>query len=342
MRLLFVKLKHIGDSLLLTPTLSAVRQAYPEAVIWVVVRKGCEGILAGCPAIDRVVVAAAAEARHRSKLNWWSDWRLIRQLRAQHFDRAFELGDGDRGRWIVWLSGANVRCTNAVFTPLSWWWRSKFNVQSKFDWRHRHRVEKDFFSVHDGLPLGPEIPALMFERHFAGAWSDSTPLSRYAVLHPGTRWRRKRWPLEKWVELGRALLANLNQLIVSVGPDPEEIALADSLTAALGPRTMSTRGKSSWAQLAALLYGAELFVGVDTAAMHLAAACQCPTVALFRSAEVEQWRPWKAPHRVVVPPPSGQPVTDEMIWEETAENILVSDVLRACREMLAARTARVD
>ena len=62
MRLLFVKLKHIGDSLLLTPTLAAVRAMYPQAEIWVVVREGSQGILSGCPAIDRLLTVAAPES----------------------------------------------------------------------------------------------------------------------------------------------------------------------------------------------------------------------------------------------------------------------------------------
>ena len=60
MRLLFIKLKHIGDSLLLTPTLTAARAAYPAAEIWVVVRRGCEGILVGCPAVDGVLTGLMA------------------------------------------------------------------------------------------------------------------------------------------------------------------------------------------------------------------------------------------------------------------------------------------
>ena len=59
--LLFVELKHIGDALLLTPTLVAARTQYPNAEIWVVVRQGTEGILAGCPAIDHLITVAPNE-----------------------------------------------------------------------------------------------------------------------------------------------------------------------------------------------------------------------------------------------------------------------------------------
>ena len=49
MRILLIKPKQIGDSLILTPTITAIKRAHPEAEIWVVVRRGCEGILAGLP-----------------------------------------------------------------------------------------------------------------------------------------------------------------------------------------------------------------------------------------------------------------------------------------------------
>ena len=70
MRILLTKLKLIGDALLLTPTVHALRERYPEAEIVVVVRKGTEGILAGCTAIDRLLTAAAPEGKRRGRLNW--------------------------------------------------------------------------------------------------------------------------------------------------------------------------------------------------------------------------------------------------------------------------------
>src|SRR5262245_18898683 len=118
MRLLFIKLKHIGDSLLLTPTLVEVRRKYPQAHICVLVRKGCDGILAGCSAIDEIFVSAAPEATNRGLTQPWTDLRLIRALRRQKFDYAFELSDGDRGRILAVLSGARRRCANRVGTKM--------------------------------------------------------------------------------------------------------------------------------------------------------------------------------------------------------------------------------
>jgi len=331
-RFLFVKLKHIGDVLVLTPTLSATRVRYPDATIWVVVRAGTEGILAGCPAIDRILTAAAPEGAQRSRLNWWLDFGLIRELRHQRFDFAFELTDGDRGRWIAWLSGARRRCANTAVRPLKFGWQWCFNGASTYDWRNRHRVEKDFYTVSDFLDLDTPIPALAFAREPAQRPSLGQVPAHYIVLHPGTRWRRKRWSREKWIELGRHLLTRVAQLVVSVGPDAEEQALANELQAALGTRVLNSRGRLSWAEMAGLLYEARLFVGVDTAAMHLAAACQCPTVAIFGPSSPAEWRPWQVAHRLVRP---SDAVLAQQPETEQTQAVEVADVIRGCEELLA-------
>lgn len=338
MRLLFIKLKHIGDSLLLTPTLTAARRAYPQAEIWVVVRRGCEGILAGCPAADRVLTAAAPEADRRAFGDTWQEMKLVRELRRQHFDHAFELTDGDRGRWLAWLSGAKVRATNVALRPLNLWWRGRFNAVSTFDWARRHRVEKDFRTVSDVLPLGETIPPLVFEAGRAKPWAAPFALTEFAVIHPGTRWQRKRWPKENWLALAKFLQTKVPRLVISAGPDAEERALAGDLRAALGDGVVSTDGRADWAELAGLLHRAKLFVGVDTAAMHLAAACQCPTVAIFGPSVIAQWRPWGVAHRIVTPrqilAEAVIPARDEPDAMTTAE-VPLARVIAAVEELLA-------
>jgi heptosyltransferase-3 len=336
MRLLFVKLKHIGDSFLLTPTLTAVRASYPAAEIWVMVRKGCEGIMTGCPAIDKLLTGAAPEAAKRSRSNWWREWQMVFELRRRRFDYAFELSDGGRGRWISCLSRAKIRCTNGTGRPLNWWWRRQFNFVSQFDGRDCHRAEKDFFTVNDCLPIGRQVPPLMFDHARAEIWEPTPAAGDYAVMHPGTRWVRKQWPEAKWWEVGQQLLARVGHLVISVGPDPAEIKLAATLAASLGPRAISTEGQLSWAQLAGVLYGANLFVGVDTAAMHLAAACQCPTVAIFGPSRVSAWRPFRVPHRVLTPP-GAEAVTDDSDRARLeTSRVGAAEVVAACLELLAA------
>jgi len=331
MKLLFIKLKHIGDALLLTPTLTAARAACPQAQIWVVVRKGCEGILQGCPAIDRVLTSAAPETSGRNSFEWLNDLKLLREIRRQHFDHAFELTQGDRGRLLAAWSGARFRCASDGVYRVPVFWRPWFNRLSTHDWRNEHQVEANFHLVNEFLPLGvSEPPPLVFERARAKPCDLGVKLADYIVIHSGTRWQRKRWPLGKWIEAGRELLKLAPQLVISVGPDADEVQLGDALVGALGPQAVSTRGQLSWAQLAGLLYGAKLFVGLDTAAMHLAAACQRPTVALFGSSVARHWRPWRVPHQLIGAADWGQKAADDAMTR-----IAVEPVLAACRAMLS-------
>ncbi|MFN0067748.1 MAG: glycosyltransferase family 9 protein, partial [Limisphaerales bacterium] len=272
MRLLFLKTKNIGDALLMTPALTAVREQYPRAEIWVVVRASCEGILAGCPAIDRLLTTAEPETDRRGPGAFRRDLALVRELRRARFDMAFELGDCDRGRWLAWLSGARVRCGARRYVRLGPVARRLLNRWSDVDWVWCHRAEKDFHVVGAGLPLRAEAPPLAFVRERAQHWPGAPLDDSFAVLHPVARWPVKRWPAERWATVGRHLLGRVGRLVVSSGPDAEERALNAELVRSLGPRAVSTDGTASWAELAGLLWRARLFVGVDTAAMHLAAA----------------------------------------------------------------------
>jgi heptosyltransferase-3 len=197
-------------------------------------------------------------------------------------------------------------------------------------------VEADFRKVSDCLPLAAaEPPPLVFSRKRTRRWHRADTLhARYAVMHPCTRWQRKRWPEDRWVAVGKSLLEQVGNLVVSCGPEPDEIAQAESLAGKIGaPAALSTRGETSWAELADLLYGARLFVGVDTAAMHLAAACNCPTVAIFGPSVPSHWAPWKTQSIVLAPPP--EKYRNDMTVIQT---IPAAEVMAACKTMLATES----
>ncbi|MEY3479394.1 MAG: hypothetical protein RIQ71_169 [Verrucomicrobiota bacterium] len=336
MRLLFVKLRHIGDALLLTPTLAAVKQALPRCEIWVVVRKGSEGILAGCPHIDQLRTAmipehGAARDAHRGK-----DRKLLGELRQAGFEHAFELSGGDRGRWMTLLSGARGRTANTTSSQFPAWWKAAFNRPSLSRRRGFHEIQRDYLTVGDVLPLPHEIPPFRFASKSMHPWAAAEGIGEFAVIHAGTRWPRKAWAEEKWIEAGRALLSRIPRLVLSSGPDPEEKALNLRLCSALGPRALSTDGQTDWSQLAWLLSRAKMFVGVDTAAMHLAAACNCPTVALFGGSKIHEWYPWRVRSIVVCPQDwIGEEKTKAMLDTALMKEIPADKVIAACDEMLA-------
>ena len=325
-KILLVKLKQIGDALILTPTIRAIRNRYPEAFVCVVVRSGIEGILQGCSGIDRIITSSPIKGNTSKASLIWSEIKNLLFLRSQNFDYAFELTDGDRGRFYTMMSGAKIKSVNTSFYQVGLWWKMWFNSKTKKPWNRGHRVEKDYFAVSEVLPLG-EIPSLQFEEQYCTIPSEIRGIDEFVVLHPCTRWRRKRWPRERWVSLGQKLAGKVRNIVISCGPNEKERRFSNELAEDLGGHFVSTDGRWSWADMAGALRKAKAYIGVDTAAMHLAAACGCPIVALFGESIDYQWKPWNSPH-IIVSAETHEGNTKSM------ENISTENVVSAYHKLL--------
>lgn len=340
MRLLFIKPKHIGDTLLLTPTLVAARQAHPEAEIWVLVRRGCESILAGCPEIDRVLLLAGVDKSGRTAWDVLRQAAVFAQLACTHFDYVFELGDGHRARLFARAARTSHRYSVRPDSPLRGRVARAFTGVSTFDWHTCHRVEKDYRSVAEFLPLPQEIPPLHFDRALSRPWAPAANLRDFAVMQVGTRQAFNRWALEDWRAVCAHLLTRVESMVIGSGRAPDEIAEAEALRETFGARVLCTRGEADWPQMADLYYRARLYVGPATAAMHLAAACACPIVVLFGRTIEEHWHPWRAPYRAVnTVDTSGVADPEEryrLIKARTMRDTPAPAVIAACEELLNA------
>ena len=191
----------------------------------------------------------------------------------------------------------------------------------------------------DCLPLPNKIPPLCFEEGKTTEPESIRDLHDFAIIHPGSRWIRKRWPKEHWIKLCHSLLKQTQYVVISSGPAADERQLAAELVATLeSTHVISSDGQWTWTELAACLYRARVFVGVDTAATHLAAACQCPIVTLYAHTVVKHWKPWRAECRLFHP---RQWLNS---WEEVLETPpneimhahLPDKVLAAVREIIRA------
>jgi len=250
MRLLFIKPKHIGDTLLLTPTLVAVRQAYPDAEIWVLVRRGCESILAGCPEIDRMLLLAGVDKNTRAAGDALRQAGILARLALTRFDYVFELGDGHRARLFARAARSNRRYSVKLDSPLKEREQRAFTGISTFDWQTCHRVEKDYRSVAEFLPLPAEIPPLRFDRAHTRSWPPAAELRDFAVMQIGTRQAFNRWSLENWRKACAHLLTRVDSVVIGTGTAPDEVAEAEALRTEFGPSVLCTRGSivrgSTW------------------------------------------------------------------------------------------------
>lgn len=321
MKVLVIKLKHIGDALVTTPAITALRQEHPDASISMLVRKGCEGILSGCPALDRVFTVAASE----HGLPRWGRFKdygaLLGKLRAEQFDYAIELGGNDTGRLTAALCRARKRVTNAARPRLPVHFKPAFNHSVYAETKYLHQVERDFTVIRLALGLAADSPgALTFAPERMEAVPDF-PLApgSYAVVHPSTRWARKQWPVERWTAVTREVLDRGLGVVVSTGPSAEEVAIGEHILASCGEghSIYTTRGRHPFSQLAWMLRHARVFVGVDTAVMHLAAAAGTPVIALFGKTRERTWHPWRVSHEIV----SADPIPSDAPFPEYKKRV---------------------
>lgn len=294
MKILLIKPKHIGDTLLMTPLIRSIKAVYPQSLLWVVVRKGSEEILSGCPQIDRILTTVPPEKKFRKKRDFQATVALITTLRKEGFDYTIELSGTDRGRWIATFSGAVHRITPQPSGRWSGFWKKIFSRGIQIP-TGCHIVEQDYHIASSILTLPKAIPPLAFDRSLR--IPVNLPIEgSYFVVNPTSRWKEKWWNPENWVLLCQRLLQKVDFMVLSVGPDPEEQAFGDRIYQQLDPaKVYPTKGRYSFRELASVMAASVAYVGADTVVMHLAAACQVPVVALLGPTNERHWHPWKTP-----------------------------------------------
>ena len=262
----------------MTPTLRLLRQKLPAAQIDVVVRAGCEAVLEGNPDASRVITVPGAQAMFA--------------VAGRRYDYAFDLSNSDRAKLLILLSAARGRAINEWHAELGWR-RPIFNRFTHFEWAREHQVLRDFRAVADVIDPGARPGPLYLNTEVDAP----APAAPYAVIHPVSRWKFKQWLPERWAAVADQLAQLGMQVIFSSGPGEEE-EIERILQQAKNPHAKA--GLLTLRQLGKLIRGARLFLGIDTVAMHVAAAVQTPAMALFGPSSEWSWRPWQAPHQLVL------------------------------------------
>lgn len=302
MKILLVKLGHLGDTLLLTPTLRFLKQKFPDAQLDVMVRSGCEVLLRGNPDVAEILPVGSPEKSNRSlsKELRESSRAFVRIALSSRYDHAFDLANSDRAKFWVALSRARLRGINQM-PPVTGWRARLFTDFTHFNWGKEHQVLRDFRTVADIVEPAAQPGHLCFHPQADAAqlrakipWLDT--LGEFVVIHATSRWAFKEWLPERWAAAADALKQRGFNVVFSCGPGERELALVKAILTLAREQHFSTNGQLSLHELGWLLGRARLFLGVDTVAMHLAAAMQAPTVALFGPSSEWSWRPWKCPH----------------------------------------------
>ena len=308
-RILVVKLGHHGDVLLASPVFTVLANRAPQAQIDALVYADTREMLTLHPgiaqvhAVDRKWKSGATLSRAASEGSLW------RSLRARRYDLLVHLSEQVRGAWLARTLG----CRHAVAperpagrSPGRRFWNNSFTHRFPLVAR-RHAVELNLDALRRiGIQPGESERALVLvagdDAHGRVAQllaSEGIPARDFIHLHPASRWRFKCWTVEGTAAVIDSLHANGQRVVLTAAPEPGELALVEAIRGRCERAPANLAGKLSLKMLASLSGRAKLFIGVDSAPMHIAAAMGTPVVALFGPSGESEWGPWRVLHRIV-------------------------------------------
>jgi heptosyltransferase-3 len=306
-RVLVVKLRHHGDVLLASPVFSVLKNRAPHLDVDALVYADTEAMLSGNPAVSRVF----GIDRGWKAMGWLdqarAEWSLLQQLRSRGYDLLLHLSEHPRGAWLARLLGPR-HSVAANHAGVRNWWKNSFTHIYPLPMNgRRHVVETNLDALRRiGVQPGEKERKLCFvpgdeaEREVGRMLAElKLEPGGYIHLHPASRWQFKCWPAERTADLIDKLQALGERVVVTAAPDADEFDLVARIRVAATTPFADLSGKLTLKQLGALTRGAKLFVGVDSAPMHIASAMQTPVVVLFGPSGEFNWGPWQVPHRVV-------------------------------------------
>jgi predicted lipopolysaccharide heptosyltransferase III len=291
--ILVIKLRYLGDVLLATPTLHALKAAYPSARLTALVNRGTDEILIGNPDVDEIIPLDRGSIYEQS--------RFALDVRRRRFDTVIDLTDGDRAAFLTWMSGASVRIG---FNAEQRWTGRCYTTVVRDD-VGAHRIERDLAALTQlRISVPDRIPRLWLtgedESHAEellaklGVRSDQS----LVVIQPGARYWFKAWPSERFAELADRLADKYGSRVL-VGGNQEEAELAQQVVKQAKTRPLAIAGLATIRTFAALMKRAALFIGNDSGVMHIATAVGTPVVALFGPSNPAEWGPRGGPAEVI-------------------------------------------
>jgi heptosyltransferase III len=292
-RVLVVKLRSIGDTVLTTPSLIALRRFLPDAQVDILLEDWVAPVLDGFSDVDNVIVTGRSFSART---------RAAAKLRRTNYDVAFNLHGGSTSTLLTFASGARHRIgvsdhrysflyTQMLPSAADFWRRDK-----------THSVEQQLAVLgHAGVPVkdGPRTRLAVTDDALAAVQERlaGEHINRFALLHPATAYATKRWSAANFAAVA-AHLARHGLETVAAGAANERPML-DELAQMCSAR-LTIVDDMTLPQIIALASLAEVFVGNDSGIAHIAAAVNTPVVVVFGSSNRAHWHPWTdAPFEMV-------------------------------------------
>lgn len=299
-KILVIQLGDIGDVVWAIPSFWALKEAFPAAALFVMVRNNYGEFLYDDPHVDGIFEVRNDEGA-------FGGLRLLRKIRAEKFDLLFDLRADDRGAFVSLLSGAKMRAAlyygsipwrNRAFTHLVQPVPKKENVLGASE--QSLKIIRGF-----GIRETTRTPQIFVderlkERVLKLLSAEKVETQKgWISINPFSRWSYKEWGDDKWKQLASFVRETYKIPLVITGSAAERGRAGEF--AGGNVSIVNLAGKTTLREMACLLQMSLLHIGVDSAAPHIAAAVGTPTVTIYGPSDWRDWAPTGERNQVVVP-----------------------------------------
>lgn len=331
-RVIVVKLRSIGDTVLSTPSLIALRRFLPDAQIDILLEDWVAPLLEGNDVVDNIISVGSSSTER---------WRTAIKLRQRSYDVAFNLHGGTTATFFTRASGARYRVGYSHY-QYSFLHNHLLSSASDF-WQQEktHSAEQQLALLgFVGVPVEdrPKSRLAVTDKGRTARVSGWQDVGDFVLLHPSTAFFTKQWPVENFARTAEYLSEHgLRAVAIS------SRAESDKLRHLVGEAKVSitTFDDLTLPEITALASKAKLFVGNDSGIAHIAAAVNTPSVVIFGSSNRDHWHPWTdAPNEIVYEELACQPCPGYECKEfgdaPCVRNIAQSAVFTALERILSA------
>ncbi|MCX7797426.1 MAG: glycosyltransferase family 9 protein [Melioribacter sp.] len=289
MKILVVNIKHLGDLIISTAPLNALRKKYPLAEISVLVREEFKDVFRYNPNINKVLTFNTSLKGKKNLKKLIDGIKLILKIRKERFDVFIALHPGDRIAFLAWFSGAKIRiaprkqtfhflynCKVDIYEDTISYIDYYNKIISAFDVKDIHK-ETEFFISDE-------------EEEWSKEFFIENQLNNFKIvcIHPGASESSKIWAAENFVNLIK-LLTKKNDIKILLLSGPNDKKICEEILKEIKSDYLVYYESRSILKSAALLKKSFLLVTNDTSTRHLAVALKIPVIALLPEDNVKCW-----------------------------------------------------
>jgi len=297
-RVLVVRLRSIGDTVLSTPSLIALKRFLPSAKVDILLEDWVAPVLDGFDAVDEIITVGAGRSKVAAAL----------EIRRRNYDVVFNIHGGTTATFFTFATGAPHRVGYQNYR-YSFLHNHRLSSSADF-WKQdkTHSAEQQLALLgFTGVPVNDRPKSRLAvtsaairsleDKFYEKTGTQLAEIGKVALFHPAAAFNTKEWAAENFARVAE-FLAGKNLGVIAVAAKDEQRVLEDLNSATDVP--IHSFSDLTLPEITALASNADLFVGNDSGIAHMAAAVDTPSVVIFGSSNRDHWRPWTdAPNEIV-------------------------------------------